>query len=277
MFNGAGYPGGTAMLPGPTRRSSPPGRTAAPPRRTRGSPWRSPSCWSRALAGGWFGGRALLAVERPVDAAKGATMTYGKGGDIPEFAVEQRHVRDRSRSSAGGSYPSDGDPPATSPHDFEVLRLRRPGCRRDLDYPGRPAQDARRGVVRHACSAPTSSVEPTRDELAYATLYPTEQWWDEQAENTSSSSGGDRSVYCLITSRDPNQQLQGPAAEPGAELPARNVGGMSVSTDERAALCDLFTSWGRTSRRCAGAGRPGTSPRTSSCASAGPTRRPASC
>ncbi len=208
MFNGAGYPGGTAMLPGPNATQLATGpNPAAPPRRTRWLAVALAVMLVAGLAGGWFGGRALLAAEQPVDDAKGATMTYGKGGDIPEFAVSNGACP-TAQLRAGGSYPSDGNSACDDPHEFEVYDSDDLDAS-DLDYQA----DQLKTYAESLCAMlfRTNILgESDRDKLSYATLYPTEQWWDEQAENTSSSSGGDRSVFCLITSRDPNQQLQGP-------------------------------------------------------------------
>jgi hypothetical protein len=214
MFNGTGYPGGTAMLPTPgvTQHATGPGRATPPRRRARLFVAALVAVLAAGLAGGWFGGRALLAAQQPVDDAKGATMTYGKGGDIPEFAVSNGSCP-TAQLRSGGRYPSDGNSACEDPHEFEVY---------DSDDLDTSELDYQSGYVRSYAESLCAmlfrtnllSSDADRDKLSYATLYPTEQTWDDDA-NDDSDDGGDRSIYCLVTNRDQTQQLQGPQLSQG--------------------------------------------------------------
>ncbi|HWM01413.1 MAG TPA: serine/threonine protein kinase, partial [Actinophytocola sp.] len=199
----AGYNGGTAMLPGapPTHLTTGQNR----PRRTGLLVAALVSVLLAGAAGGWFGGRALLAGEQPVDDAKGATMSYGLGGGtVEEFALGSGNCS-AAQLRPGRSYPSGSNSDCASPHDFEVYDSD------DFDtavseYPG---ESYMKTYAEGLCAMffRTSALDGAdRDTLSFATLYPTKMSWDEQADDDSSD-GGDRSVYCVITNRDPDRQL----------------------------------------------------------------------
>ncbi|MPZ81467.1 MAG: protein kinase [Actinophytocola sp.] len=152
-----------------------------------------------AFVGGAFAGKALLTDEPATDPAKGATMSYGKGGDIKEFAVRGGECS-TSQVRAGRRYPSSITSPCEDPHEFEVI-VSEVFNNTEMDYPGdeylRPYSTTLCSLIFHS-----SMVEPTDpDQLSYVTLLPSKTSWDDAAD-------GDRTVFCLLTSRDPNQQLQ---------------------------------------------------------------------
>jgi hypothetical protein len=210
MVGMGGHYGGTAMFPGPnaTQLAPGPGRPA-PPRARR---WLVVALVvvlvAGAAAGGWFLGRALLAEEKPVDAAKGATMTYGKGGDIEEFALGGGQCS-TSQLRAGRTYPSTIASPCDDPHEFEVTYsdVFNSSNSAELDYPGdgylKPyAEDVCALTFNSNVLAPSDPAA-----LSYVTLWPTKKSWEDQA-NDDTEDGGDRTIYCLITSRDASKQLQ---------------------------------------------------------------------
>jgi eukaryotic-like serine/threonine-protein kinase len=201
-----GYNGGTAMYPTPgvTQVATGPQRGVAPSRgRRRLVLVLMVVLVLAAAAGGWFLGRALMAAEQPVDAAKGATMTYGKGGQIPEF--EQSNLAcPTARLEQGHSYPSSITSACDGPHEFEVVTSDYFSSD-DLGYPA----DTLRTFAESSCSLIFSSeLVATRDKaqsLTYVTLMPTKQSWEDDVR--SNGSEGDRTIYCLITSRH-DQQLE---------------------------------------------------------------------
>jgi eukaryotic-like serine/threonine-protein kinase len=204
-----GYPGGTAMLPGPHATQLAPG-----PQRPRTTPARR---WllvalvvvlvAGAGVGGWFLGRPGEA-EQPVDPTKGATMTYGKGGgDIPEFAMSDGSCP-TAQLHAGHSYPSDSNSACDDPHEFEVVTAEFFGDSDELEYPA----DRLRPLAESTCALLFGSewvAAGDKDRtLSYVTLVPTERSWDDAANNDTDD-GGDRTIYCLITSQREGAQLLG--------------------------------------------------------------------
>ena len=216
MYNGTGYTapgyrGRTSMLPDPNSPQHT-GPNAARPRRTGLLVTAFVLVLAAGLAGGWFGGRALLTAQQPVDDAKGPTMTYGKGGDIPEFAVGNGSCP-TARLRAGGRYPSDSNTACEDPHEFEVFDSDDFDSS-ELDYQSSYLRSYAESLCGLLFRTNLLASDADRDRLSYATLYPTEQTWDDGA-NDDSDDGGDRSVYCLITNRDQTQQLQGPQLSGG--------------------------------------------------------------
>jgi eukaryotic-like serine/threonine-protein kinase len=205
---GAGYDGGTAMLPGPgggTRLVTGPNR---PP---TGRRWLVVALVvvlvAAAAAGGWFLARTLMAEEQPADAAKGDTMTYGKdGGDVPEFALSD-HSCPTAQLLAGHRYPSDSNSACDDPHEFEVVAEDFFGSAK-LAYPG---ADRLRALAESTCAVVFASdlvaAKDKNETLSYATLLPTKRSWDDAA-NDDSEDGGNRAIFCLIKSRNTDQQLQ---------------------------------------------------------------------
>jgi eukaryotic-like serine/threonine-protein kinase len=203
---GPGFNGGTAMLATP--HAAPPTLRQNRPSKTRRSLMAGVlvAIVLAAAAGGWFLGRGLLDEEQPVDAAKGVTMTYGKGGGtIPEFALGNGACP-TAQLKAGHSYPSSSNSACDDPHEFEVVAADFFGSD-EFDYPA----GTLRAFAESACALLfASDVVAAADKdraLRYVTLLPTRQSWDDAA-NDDNEDGGNRSVYCLITSRQDGEQLQ---------------------------------------------------------------------
>jgi hypothetical protein len=203
----SGYGGGTAMYPGPgaTQLATGPQPGVVPSRaRRRLVLVLVVVLVLAAAAGGWFIGRALLAEEQPADAAKGATMTYGKDGQIPQFE-QNDGACPTARLAQGHSYPSSITSACDGPHEFEVV-TNEFFDNEDLSYP----DSTLRTFAESTCSLIFSSdLVATRDKaqsLTYVTLMPTKQSW-EDAANDDSEDGGRRTIFCLVTSRQ-DQQLE---------------------------------------------------------------------
>ncbi len=201
----AGYNGGTTMFTGPNTTQV--GTGAHRPGPPRGRRWLVLAMVvllvAGAAAGGWFLGRALLAAEQPADAARGATMSYGKGGDIPVFALGYGACP-TARLVAGRSYPSDSNSACEDAHEFEVIAWEPFGSNAELSYPA----SRLRTFAEAFCAAmfESDAVAPADKEqtLSYVTLYPTKKTWDD-ARNDDSNDGGSQSLYCLITNRQDRQ------------------------------------------------------------------------
>ncbi len=208
VVNPGGYHhGGTAMYPPPgaTQLATGPHR----PGSAEAKRWRVVERWLivalvvvlvvGAALGGWFGGRALLAAEAPVDPAKRDSMTYGEGGDIPVFELSDGACP-TARLQAGRSYPSDSNSACEDPHEFEVVSADFFGSD-DLDYPG----DDLRAFAESACALIFASdlvaASDKERTLSYVTLMPVKQSWDDAAD----AGDGDRTIYCLITNREDKQ------------------------------------------------------------------------
>jgi hypothetical protein len=205
VLNAAGYPGRTSMLPSPgaTQLATGPNRPA-PPRRTGLLIAAVVVALVAGLVGGWFGGRALMAADQPVDDAKGLVLTYGQGGQIDQFELTAGSCS-AAQLREGRRYPSGSSSDCANPHEFEVVENDVFNSS-ELDYPG---VDYVRTYAESICAMifRTNLLEGAdRNALSYASLYPTEESWDAQAD--TSSDEGDRTIYCLITSRDPNSQLE---------------------------------------------------------------------
>ncbi|WP_260192695.1 serine/threonine-protein kinase [Actinophytocola gossypii] len=157
------------------------------------------------LAGGFFGARALLAEE--VDPAKGATLTYGRGGDIEQFEIGDGQCSS-ARIEAGRQYPSSSQSDCDEPHEFEAIQAD-VFNNVELDHPG---EDVLRPYAEHMCALLFASdlvaAEDKDQTLSYVTLVPTPGSWADAGDDDSEN-GGDRSTWCLITSRD-TSQLEGP-------------------------------------------------------------------
>ena len=202
----ASYNGGTALYPNATPNATQvAGRPPTAPGRRRWPVVLVAVLVVGAFVGGAFAGKALLTDEPPVDAAKGATLTYGKGGgDIPEFALSQGACP-TARFEKGRSYPSDSNSACEDPHEFEVIELPLFPSDADFTYPGGEL----RGIAESSCSlyfrSPVVAAPDKEQALSYLTLLPTKRSWDDAA-NDNSDDGGDRTVYCLVASRQ-NRQL----------------------------------------------------------------------
>jgi eukaryotic-like serine/threonine-protein kinase len=152
-----------------------------------------------AFAGGWFSGRVGL-VEPVVDPAKGATYSYGEGGQIPEFSLSQNYCAP-AKLEADRSYTDSVD--CTKPHDFEVLYALDPfGSAEDVGYPG----EAHLRALAEASCALVFNLDAVfsadeRAQLEHYALVPTKASWDAP----SSSDSRDRSMYCLVGRRDGKQ------------------------------------------------------------------------
>jgi eukaryotic-like serine/threonine-protein kinase len=157
------------------------------------------------LAGGFFGARALGGDE--VDPAKGPTLTYGRGGDIEQFEIGDGQCSS-ARIEAGRQYPSSSESDCAEPHEFEAIQADMFN-NAELDHPG---TDALRPYGEHLCALLFASdlvaAEDKDQALTYVTLVPTEGSWADAGDDDSEN-GGDRSTWCLITSRD-TSQLEGP-------------------------------------------------------------------
>jgi hypothetical protein len=206
MVTAGGYDGATAMYPGPnaTQVAGGPHRPAAPRHRARTAAVVVVLV-VLALAGGVVAGRTVLAEDPPVDTARGATMSYGKGGQIEKFALGGGSCT-TAQLREGRRYPSGGSSSCKDPHEFEVYNSNTYNSS-DLDYPSAGYLTAYgESLCAMIFRSNVLGDDVDREELSYTTLYPTQRSWDDQA-NDDSDDGGDRSIFCLITSRDANRQL----------------------------------------------------------------------
>jgi hypothetical protein len=205
VIDAGGYNAGTALYPGPNATQV----AAGTPRPGAGRRRALLSVMvivlvALALVGGALAGRTWLADEVPVDPARNASMSYGKGGQIEEFALGGGTCT-TAQLREGRRYPSNSSSTCEDPHEFEVVTSDEFNSS-DLEYPA--AVDlATYGEALCATIFRSSLLEGANlDTLSYTTLYPTEQSWDDQA-NDDTDDGGNRSTYCLITNRDANRQL----------------------------------------------------------------------
>jgi eukaryotic-like serine/threonine-protein kinase len=208
MFTGAGHPGSTAMMPGPgaTQLHTGPNRPGPPARKRTGLVIAGlVVALVAGLVGGWFGGRALLAADAPVDTAKGSALSYGRGGQIEEFGLSAGECSS-AQLRDGRRYPSGSGSDCANPHEFEVIENDVFNAQQELSYPGADYVRAYGEAICAMVFRTNLIADDARDKLTFTTLYPTQGSWDDQA-NDDSDDGGDRTVYCLISNRDSNQQL----------------------------------------------------------------------
>jgi eukaryotic-like serine/threonine-protein kinase len=200
-------PTGTqAMPPGFTYAPQPTSRVPAPPARGRRG-WLVAGlvvALLAGLAGGWFGSQAVNAEE--VDAAKGLTLTYGRGGDIEQFELNGAECS-AGKLESGRAYPTSSKADCAEPHEFEVIDFDM-FENAELEYIG---VDALRTYAEATCAMVFGSeVVETKDKatsLTYSTLLPTKKSWDD-AVGDDYEDGGNRAIKCVLTSRD-GSQLEG--------------------------------------------------------------------
>ncbi|WP_460399763.1 serine/threonine-protein kinase [Actinophytocola sediminis] len=156
------------------------------------------------LAGGWFTAQAINAEA--VDPAKGPTMTYGRGGQIEEFAIDDEECS-AAELAAGKRFPSSSRTDCAEPHEFEVVEVDVFDTS-DLDYLG---EDVLTRYAEATCAMVfASDLVANRDkavELRYSTLLPSSKSWDDAA-NDDSTDGGDRAIKCVLTSQNGGQLEQ---------------------------------------------------------------------
>ncbi|OLF10801.1 hypothetical protein BU204_31300 [Actinophytocola xanthii] len=206
----------TATPPGGTPGAGPATMAYAGPGATRFTTVPSPPAPNRrrwlaaafvavlvaGLAGGWFGGRAVLADEEPADPAKGATMTYGREGEVEEFAIGD-YGCSAAPLRAGSRYPSSASTDCAGPHEFEAVELD-PFANLELEY---PSGELLRRFAEATCAMLFASEVTASDKertLTYVTLVPTKGSWDDQVDDDSEN-GGDRAIWCVVNSRDGSQ------------------------------------------------------------------------
>jgi hypothetical protein len=131
------------------------------------------------------------------------TMTYGPGGDVPEFG-STFHACLQGQLAPGRSFPSGSTVSCEGPHDLEVFQTFDPfGPQRALPYPGR-AQLA--DYAAQACTLVFDSAVvtgPDKDRLAVAALVPSKAAFETPAGTSSSFTN--RDVICLLRAADGSQ------------------------------------------------------------------------
>ncbi|HWM03438.1 MAG TPA: serine/threonine-protein kinase [Actinophytocola sp.] len=196
--------GGTAMYPAPNATQLVP---AGPAGRRRRAPVLVLVALlvAGAFVGGWFGGRAML-PEEPVDATKGATMTYGSGGQLKSFQLSNNSCS-ASVLREGRSYPS-SSASCDEPHEFEVMEAVDPfSSEPELEYLKEPLTTYAEATCALVFASHRVPAEDKNDTLTYVTLVPTETSWDD-AVDQNNEDGGDRGIYCLLTGRNDRQLEQ---------------------------------------------------------------------
>jgi hypothetical protein len=152
------------------------------------------------MAGGLALARAgVLAPSGPAV----TTMTYGPGGDLPDFA-STFHACLQGQLAPGRSFPSGSTVSCDGPHDLEVFQTFDPfGPQRALPYPGRPQLAS---YAAQACTLVFDSgvvTGPAKDRLAVAALVPSQTAFETPVG--ASSSFTNRDVICLLRSADGSQ------------------------------------------------------------------------
>jgi hypothetical protein len=194
------------MYPGQARYGNPTMAITGPqPRRPRGTA----RIWLAAVAavvlvaasfiGGWFA-QSLAAATDP-EAANGGVLSYGRGGDIPQFKVGNGDCA-AVELRPNVSVPSTVD--CDEPHAIQVFGYQtvvEDSSNTKTDYPG---QERLRELGQHWCALIFASkwVTPADkyDKLSYVTLIPTEAVW-KQAEYNQ------RPVGCVLRDRNGAQLI----------------------------------------------------------------------
>ena len=180
----------------PTMMVTAPSRVSRPSRRLR---WWALAgvvvLLAGAFAGGWFTREGVSADKG--DPAMLPTLTYGDGGQVPEF-----DLGDGNCSAApmrdGRSYPSGNSVDCEQPHEFQVLSAYDQFGSTPLHYPGNHL----RVMAEQTCAwvFGSNAVRPEdRGELQYRALYPTKAAWGNPDDDHQ------REMYCLVSDRGGNQ------------------------------------------------------------------------
>lgn len=205
-------PAGTVRHPGPNMTMI--ATSGAPTaRRVRGNGWlvtvAALLVAGGVFAGGWFLHGLVAAkadhVPRPTN---GGTMTYGEGGDIPEFKIFNRYCGG-SPLGRGRSYPSTSS--CDEAHDFQVFgdksTIANPS-KGTVDYPD-PAQLRQFGEAWCAMVFDSDWIvaKDKSTTLEFVTLIPSAQHWRE------STDGGGPNILCVVQKRDKSQLPESVIAE----------------------------------------------------------------
>jgi eukaryotic-like serine/threonine-protein kinase len=185
------YPS-TALYPQPPRDAT----RVAPPRKGRlrlvlGIVLAAVLVFLAFLAG-------VAAGRKPVNAAdpaKGQTLVWGDGGDVPEYEVSLGACA-ASPLTTGRSYPSASD--CKEPHDFQTFGVHDTvNSSSKVDYPGKEAM-SQFGEAWCGMLFASNLITGDRGKLSYVTLVPSADAWDDTAH-------GGRSIICAAQSRDGKQ------------------------------------------------------------------------
>lgn len=132
------------------------------------------------------------------DPAKGETLVWGDGGDVPEFNVSLGSCV-AAPLTKGRSYPSTND--CKQAHDFQSFGEHDTvSSSSKVDWPGKAAL-TKFGEAWCATLFASNVIDEDRNKLTYVTLIPSENAWDDTAH-------GGRSIVCVVQSRD-GKQLDG--------------------------------------------------------------------
>jgi hypothetical protein len=147
----------------------------------------------------FFVGVAAGRKSPPVtDPAKGQTLVWGEGGDVPDFNVSLGSCV-ASPLTKGRSYPSTSD--CKQPHDFQTFGEHDTvSTSSKVDWPGKD-QLTRFGEAWCAMTFAGNTITEDRAKLTWVTLIPSEKAWDDTAH-------GGRAIVCAVQSRD-GKQLDG--------------------------------------------------------------------
>lgn len=145
----------------------------------------------------FFAGVAAGRKVGPVaDPAKGQTLTWGEGGDIPEFNVSYGYCV-AAPLRQGRSVPATIE--CKQPHDFQSFGEHDVTNRSDetVDYPGRDAL-TRMGEAWCGLVFASPLITEKRDDLSYVTLIPSQKGWEDK-------NNGGRQILCVVQRRDGGQ------------------------------------------------------------------------
>jgi hypothetical protein len=218
-----GGPQAAALLSGPT--APPPGAdtattpvnrhsdtaavtrlAAAPPQRRRWWPWLAVAALLLGVVGGGAAGYALFGTRAP----EAVTLTYGEGGEVPEFEVSSSYLCTIIAPAPGKGIESNSGVACTERHEAERFAgLTLYASNEVYTYPG---EQQLRALGASSCRFYFDSpliVGTDKTGLEVVALVPTEA----QFQKDSSTSPGyhtynGRMLYCVLRSSD-GAQLEG--------------------------------------------------------------------
>jgi eukaryotic-like serine/threonine-protein kinase len=185
---------------GPTSPLQPP--AAGAPARTRRWPLLAAAVVLGLLAGAGGAYALLSATTAPAY----PTLTYGPGGQVPEFDVSQGHCY-LITPAPGRSVESDTSRSCDQLHEIEVVgTLDTYGSSYEVPYPG---ADPLGRYAEGGCGMYFDSVVAGADkaELTMSLLVPSQQAFEENSATPGSTSASyqSRDVYCVLRATDGSQ------------------------------------------------------------------------
>ena len=150
-----------------------------------------------AFFAGVAAGRKVGPGSTAADQAKGQTLVWGEGGDVPVFSVSVGSCG-AGQVRAGRSFPSTSD--CKLPHDFQSFGEHDAiSPTAEVSWPGKAAL-SRLGEAWCAMvfASDYLTEEKKQDELTWITLVPSETAWDDRQH-------GGREITCVVQRRDGGQ------------------------------------------------------------------------